>query len=298
VELRKERIDLRSVLQSAIEATRPMIDGQRHELTVDQPLEPMWADADFTRIAQALSNLLNNAAKYTEAGGRIAAVASIDGAAGTIAVIDNGVGIAPEMLPRIFDMFTQLQEYRDRTHGGLGIGLSLARRLIELHGGTLEAASEGLGRGCRFTIRLPLARVQAPDVRRSTKFAGGTRGCRVLIAEDNPDSAEMLSLMLGMKGHDVRVASNGEEAVAIGVEFEPHIAFLDIGMPRVDGFEVARRLRAQFGRNVMLIALTGWGQDEDKRRSQDAGFDRHLTKPPDPDVLDRLIAEAAKGFRI
>jgi len=293
VHLQRERIDLRVVLQSAIEATRPMIDAQAHALTVDVPERPIWIDADLTRIAQALSNLLSNAAKYTETGGQITVAASSNEEAAIVTVTDTGIGIPRAMLPRIFDMFTQLQAHRDRTYGGLGIGLTLSRRLVQLHGGTITAASDGPGRGSQFTICLPLAGLGVETEGEAADAAATARAarCRVLVAEDNPDAAEMMSLMLGMKGHDVRVAADGEEAVAIGLAFEPQIAFVDIGMPRLDGFEVARRLRERFGRRVLLVALTGWGQDEDRRRSREAGFDHHLTKPPEPDVLDQLIAE-------
>jgi signal transduction histidine kinase/ActR/RegA family two-component response regulator len=293
VQLRRERIDLRAVMQSAIEATRPMIDAQGHTLTVQLPEAPVWADVDFTRIAQALSNLLSNAAKYTEPGGQIGVTAASDANTATITVTDTGIGIPPVLLPRIFDMFTQLQAHRDRTYGGLGIGLTLSRRLVQLHGGAIDASSGGPGRGSQFTIRLPLENVPRGKEARPEAEEGMPRqaGCRVLVAEDSPDAAEMLSLMLSIKGHDVRVAADGEQAVAIGSAFEPQIAFVDIGLPRMDGFEVARHLRELLGRRVLLVALTGWGQDEDRRRSREAGFDHHLTKPPEPEVLDRLIAE-------
>ena len=194
------------------------------------------------------------------------------------------------MLARIFEMFTQLQDFRDRTQGGLGIGLTLARRLVELHGGTIEAFSEGIGRGSCFVIHLPLLDAAAGQ---STKAPAPERSSptrRVLVAEDNADAAEMMRVMLGLNGHDVRVAADGAEAVAVAKTFRPHIAFIDIGMPRLDGYEVADRIRRMDGPPIVLVALTGWGQDEDKRRSRDAGFDHHLTKPPEPDVVQRLIA--------
>jgi PAS domain S-box-containing protein len=296
VQLRRERLDLRAVLQSAIEATRPMIDAQSHTLTVQLPEGPIWAELDFTRIAQALSNLLSNAAKYTEPGGQITVAASSDASAATITVTDTGIGIPPMLLSRIFDMFTQLQAHRDRTYGGLGIGLTLARRLVQLHGGTITASSEGPGRGSQFTIRLPVETLAKGTETQpgGDEAAPRKAGCRVLIAEDSPDAAEMMSLMLRIKGHDVRVAVDGEQAVTIGRQFEPQIAFVDIGMPRMDGFEVARQLRDLLGRRVLLVALTGWGQDEDRRRSREAGFDHHLTKPPEPEVLDQLIAECMR----
>jgi signal transduction histidine kinase/ActR/RegA family two-component response regulator len=294
IELRRQRIDLRSVLQSAVEATRPLIDSQGHTLTVDLPDVPVWADADFTRLAQAFSNVLNNAAKYTEHGGHLRLTATADGDLSTVAIVDTGVGIPAAMLPRIFEMFTQLQAHRDRTHGGLGIGLALAKRLVELHGGTIEAKSDGTGRGSTFIIRLPVARVvQAVGASRLRDKGPATSACRVLIAEDNRDAAEMLKVMLRFKGHEVKVATDGLEAVAVAKSFKPQIAFVDIGMPRLDGYEAARQIREQLGARVMLIALTGWGQDEDKRRSREAGFDHHLTKPPEPEMLEGLIEECA-----
>jgi signal transduction histidine kinase/CheY-like chemotaxis protein len=295
VELRREPLDLRSVLHSAIEATQPMLDAQEHTLSLDLSPLPMWTDGDFTRLAQAFSNLLNNAAKYTEPGGQVhVGIRSSDGMA-TITVEDTGVGIAADMLPRIFDMFTQLQEYRDRTFGGLGIGLTLAKRLIELHGGTIEAFSEGVGLGSRFIVRLPLMAMAERELTAVEHDVPGCRGCRVLVADDNPDAVEMMSVMLEVKGHIVRVAGDGAGAVTVAAEFEPNIAFLDIGMPRMDGYEAAHRIRELLGSRVVLVALTGWGQDEDKRRSREAGFDHHLTKPPEPETLDRLIAASVPG---
>ncbi|HTM25360.1 MAG TPA: ATP-binding protein [Vicinamibacterales bacterium] len=290
VHLRRERIDLRSVVQQAVEAIRSLADAQRHALSIDLPPTPIWVDADPVRLAQAFSNLLNNATKFTEPGGKIDVRADVDGHAVAVSISDSGVGIPAAMLPRVFEMFTQLQGYRDRALGGLGIGLTLAKRLVELHGGTIDAHSEGLGRGSTFTARLPIA----PAIERSAEGGGADRiatsaACRVLIAEDNADAADMMRVMLELKGHDVRVAADGLEAVAIANEFMPMIAFLDIGMPNLDGFEAARQIRARLGQHVMLVALTGWGQDEDKRRSREAGFDHHLTKPPEPDLLARLI---------
>jgi CheY-like chemotaxis protein/nitrogen-specific signal transduction histidine kinase len=295
IEFRRERIDLRAVVHGAVEATRPMIDAQGHTLTIDLPDTPLWADADFTRLSQALSNLLNNAAKYTPSGGRVTVSAKGEASTVAISVADTGVGIPRDMLPRIFDMFTQLQAHRDRAHGGLGIGLTLAKRLVELHGGTIEAMSEGPNRGSRFTVHLPLLHEEAdlPSASRHDD-APARAGIRILIADDNEDTAEMMEVMLGFKGHDVRVAHDGFEAVAIAATFNPHIAFLDIGMPRLDGYEAARRIRALPGRRAVLVALTGWGQEEDKRRSRDAGFDHHLTKPPEPDILERLIASCVE----
>jgi CheY-like chemotaxis protein/two-component sensor histidine kinase len=295
IELRRDRIDLRAAVHSAVEATRPMIDAEAHTLAIDLPETPLWADADFTRLSQAFSNLLTNAAKYTARGGRVTVSATNDASVAAITVADTGSGIPPAMLPNIFDMFTQLQAHRDRAHGGLGIGLTLAKRLVELHGGTIEAMSDGPGRGSRFTVRLPLLPAEADQPAAARRDdARGSAGVRVLIADDNADTAEMMAVMLGFKGHDVRVARDGIEAVDTAKTFGPQIAFLDIGMPRMDGYEAARRIRALPGRHIVLVALTGWGQDDDKRRSRDAGFDHHLTKPPEPEVLDRLVAGCAE----
>jgi signal transduction histidine kinase len=297
VELRRERIDLRAVLHSAIEATRPFIDERRHALMINLARLPLWTDADFTRLAQVFANLLNNAAKYTGSGGLIRVSAAESGSWATVTISDSGTGIEPELLPSVFEMFTQLQAHRDRTYGGLGIGLTLARRLVELHGGTIEAKSEGTGRGSSFVVRLPLAGAGEPERRPRPGSLAVPAECRILVAEDNADAAEMMRLMLHVKGHDVRIAADGVQAVTLAETFEPQIAFLDIGMPRMDGYDAARRIRELLGSRVMLIALTGWGQDEDKRRSREAGFDHHLTKPPEPEVLDQLIDECARRLR-
>jgi CheY-like chemotaxis protein len=294
IELQRRRLDLRSIVHGAIEATRPLIDSRAQTLVLDLPDRPLWADADATRLAQAFSNLMNNAAKYTESGGRISIAAAANGSHAVITVTDTGVGIPPAMLPRIFDMFTQLQAHRDRTLGGLGIGLSLAKRLVELHDGTIDARSDGPGRGSTFVVRLPMT--SAPD-EPAPVLQKGVRPpahCRVLIAEDNADAAEMMEMMLRIKGYDVRVVRDGADAVAMATTFKPHIAFLDIGMPVMDGYEAARRIRNILGPSVFLIALTGWGQDEDKRRSREAGFDHHLTKPPAPETVERLIANCGE----
>jgi signal transduction histidine kinase len=295
VELRRERLDLRAVVDAAIEACRPMIDAQGLALTLDIPPRPLWIVADLTRMAQAFSNLLNNAAKYTERGGQIRVSMETSAGDAVVTFADTGLGIQPDLLPRIFDMFTQLQAHRDRAQGGLGIGLTLAKRLIELHGGTIEAQSEGLGRGSRFIVRLSTAAdANANEADARVDVAPGSTTCRVLVAEDNPDAAEMMRVMLTFKGHDVQVAADGIEAIALAERFAPHIAFIDIGMPRLDGYEAARGIRQRLGTRVVLVAVTGWGQDEDKQRSRDAGFDHHVTKPPEPETLERLIATCAR----
>jgi signal transduction histidine kinase len=296
VELRRERLDLRTVVEGTIDTCRQMIDAQGLALTLDTPPQPLWVVADATRLAQAFSNLLTNAAKYTERGGQIRVSMEAAGQAATVTVADTGLGIERDLLPRIFDMFMQLQAHRDRAQGGLGIGLTLARRLVELHGGTIEAHSDGVGLGSRFIVRLSLAPEVDTDLDKGERDAAeaSSEPCRVLVAEDNPDAAEMMRLMLSFKGHDVRVAADGMEAIEVAEHLEPDIAFLDIGMPRMDGYQAARAIRERLGARVVLVALTGWGQDEDKQRSREAGFDHHVTKPPEPETLDRLIATCAR----
>jgi PAS domain S-box-containing protein len=293
IELRRRRVDLRTIMQGAVEATRPLIDGRSQSLSVELPGGPLWADADATRLGQAFANLLNNAAKYTEIGGRISFHGRALDHTAEFTVEDTGIGIPADMLPRIFAMFTQLQPHHDRTLGGLGIGLSLAKRLVELHHGTLEASSGGPGRGSRFTVRVPMSEPPSEESRPQPAETRMRSHCRVLIAEDNADAAAMMEMMLQIKGHDVRVARDGAEAVAIAEAFQPQVAFLDIGMPLVDGYEAARRIRSFMGTRVVLVALTGWGQEEDKRQSRAAGFDHHLTKPPEPEVVEQLIDNCA-----
>jgi CheY-like chemotaxis protein len=247
---------------------------------------------DFTRLAQAIANLLTNAVKYTDRGGQLSITTEAAGGDLIVQVRDTGIGIHPELMPRIFDLFMQAERSANRARSGLGIGLTLARRLIELHGGAIEAHSPGPGGGTTFTVRLPRSAAPAPPLRAEQGNLPAV-GCRVLIAEDIPDAAEMLCLFLEQLGHDVRVAADGVQAVAMAKEFAPVVALLDVGMPRMDGYEAAREIRAALGSRVMLVALTGWGQDEDQQRARAAGFDQHLTKPADPELLERLIAEAA-----
>ncbi len=291
IELRRERIDLRTALTDAVDATQPLIDAAGHTLDLQLPSTPLWAYADVTRLAQAFGNLLNNAAKYTNRGGRIALRASVLDGHVTVTVTDTGIGIPPDLLPRIFDMFMQGEHSADRSRGGLGIGLSLAKRLIELHGGSIEVRSSN--QGTTFIARLPLATGTEPAAEAARQpHQGRVPSRRVLVAEDIPDAAEMLRLMLESMGHTVRVAADGVQAVSIAREFEPHVALLDLGMPRMDGFAAGREIRNILGNRVLLVAVSGWGQAEDKRQARDAGFDHHLTKPADPDRLEELIAAA------
>lgn len=293
--LKIARVDLQSILDSAFETARPLIEAREHELVVHAPAEPIYLMADATRLAQVFVNLLNNASKFTDVGGRITFDAARDDSELVVTVTDNGIGIPADMLPVVFDMFAQVDRTLERAQAGLGVGLSLARHLTELHGGTIEAASAGLGQGSAFTVRLPNLADPMPVHPAGTSGDATTTGAgphRVLLADDNVDFAESLAMILQMMGHEVRLAHDGVEAVAAAGEFAPDFAFLDIGLPRLNGYELARRLRDMPAtRQSVLVAVTGWGQEDDKRRAREAGFDLHLVKPVEPDqILDILAA--------
>jgi signal transduction histidine kinase/ActR/RegA family two-component response regulator len=289
IELRCERIDLRTAISSALETTALLSHAAGHVMTVDIPQTPLWVYADLTRLAQAFANILNNAVKFTDRGGLISVSASTASGEAVVTLSDTGIGIEPGQLPSIFDMFVQIEQTPRRPRTGLGIGLALAKRLVELHEGHIEAHSDGPGAGTTFVVRLPL--VAAAEEQKSVRDVGRPeKPCRVLVAEDIPDAAEMMRLIVECMGHEVRVAADGVQAVAVALEFHPQIALLDIGMPRMDGYEAAKQIRAALGDQVFLVALTGWGQEEDQRRAHAAGFDRHLTKPAEPAVVESLIA--------
>jgi PAS domain S-box-containing protein len=290
IELRKEAVELSSVVRSAVEASLPLVEAAQHTLEVSVPPEPLWVEGDPVRLAQVLSNLLNNAAKYTPPRGRIElAVASV-GEHAEVRVRDNGAGISAEALPRVFEMFTRGDQQSGQDHGGLGIGLALARRLVEMHGGTIIGSSDGRGRGSEFVVKLPSA---AGRVTGST-VEGGTgtmlQKKKILVVDDNRDSAESLGMLLDFLGAEVRMAFDGAEALAVYPEYDPEVVLLDIGMPDMDGYAVVRRMRADFpDRRTMIVALTGWGQEEDRRLAREAGFDHHLIKPADVDALKSLL---------
>ena len=290
--LRRDRVDVRASLLSAIETTQPLIDAAAHTLDVQIPDDPVWVFADTTRLSQAFGNLLNNAAKYTDRGGQIALHALVESERIVVTVSDTGIGIPSDLLPHVFDMFMQGDYASERRGGGLGIGLTLAKRLIELHAGTIDVRSGGAG--TTFVVRLPL--VPNPGYRPAVPAQHHTPAPtrRVLVAEDIPDAADMLRMMLETMNHDVRVAADGVQAVEVAKAFQPEIALIDLGMPRMDGFEAARQIREALGDRVVLIALSGWGQEEDKRRAHSAGFDHHLTKPADPEALEELIASTRR----
>lgn len=291
IELRKERLDLTALLRHVVDASQPAIQRGGHELRMDLPSEPLILDADPVRLSQIFTNLLDNAAKYTEAGGTITLTAARQGAAATISVRDNGVGIPAELLPRVFEIFTQVDRSLGRAQGGLGIGLALVRSLVEMHGGSVEADSAGLGRGSTFVVRLPLAAGGAAD---SETEDGALQGAmvsrRVLVIDDDRDVADSLAMFLETMGATVRAAYSGDAGLDALGEFDPELVFLDLGMPRMDGYETARRIRSRpEGRRLPLVALTGWGQDQVCARARAAGFDRHLTKPADLDALQNLL---------
>jgi len=267
------------------------MEVRRQLFTANIPPEAIWVDGDTTRLAQVVGNLLSNASKYTGQGGTVSLSVQRNGAEATLRVRDSGIGIAPEMLPRVFDLFVQAERSPDRTAGGLGLGLTLAKRLTEMHGGTLEAFSAGLGRGSEFVVRLPVfvGEPVANAVTRPVTVYEAVRR-RILVVDDNADSAEALALALGVTGHEVRLAADGPSALTTAAEFRPEAVLLDIGLPGMDGYEVARHLRAAKGSaRMVLVALTGYGQEEDRQRAREAGFDHHLVKPANPDAILALL---------
>ena len=292
VEVRPEPIDLAEPLNDAIETSQPIFSKNGQRFTVNRPSQPVYVYADRTRLAQVFSNLLNNSAKFSEPGQEITLTVEPDGGHAIVRVRDTGIGIHPEMLPRVFEMFRQADRTGGRSRGGLGIGLSLVRRIIEMHGGTVIARSEGLGHGSEFIVQLPAidaSRVEAN--RRSLQTNGHLPRRKILVVDDNADAAESLAALLRISGHDTRMAHDGQAAVEAAEQFHPDVVFLDIGMPILDGHETARLIRRQpWGKDMVLVALTGWGQREDRRRSMDAGFNHHLVKPADPAIVEQLLA--------
>ncbi|HVS34454.1 MAG TPA: response regulator, partial [Gemmataceae bacterium] len=299
IELRKERVELAAVLRSAVETSRPLIEAGGHQLAIALPADPVILDADPMRLSQVVANLLNNAAKYTEEGGQIWLTARRDGRDAVVSVRDTGVGIPTDMLPRVFDMFAQVDRTLQRSQGGLGIGLTLARILVEMHGGRVEARSGGLGRGSEFILRLPTAPTSPLGREGGAAVSGQQSGplgqLRVLVVDDNHDAADSFAMLLRFLGAEAHVVYDGPSALAALPSYRPSVVFLDIGMAGMDGHEVARRVRqtADF-REVTLIAMTGWGQEEDRRRSKAAGFDHHLVKPVDARILQSLLAAQRK----
>jgi CheY-like chemotaxis protein len=291
LELRRQHVDLAQVLRTALEACQPLIDSKGHALDLRLPPLPVTLEADATRLVQVFTNLLNNAVKYTEPGGHLRVHAERHDGDAVVVVEDDGAGIPPAMLPRVFEMFTQLDRTLDRSQGGLGIGLSMVKRLVEMHGGRISLHSEGVGRGTRVEVHLPAVLAPSPPPWSSAESAGAGHRFRIVVADDNHDAADSLARVLTLMGHEVHVAYDGVEAVALVQAQDPDVVMLDIGMPRMTGHEASRRIRDLPGHaDRVIIAVTGWGQDEDRLRSQEAGFDLHLTKPLDPAALEAVIA--------
>ena len=296
LELKKSSTELTAVVSSAIETARPIPVGKHHTLSVDLPTHAVRFEADLVRLAQVLSNLLINAAKYTDPGGQIRLRAVQEGNDLLIAVGDNGIGIASDMMPRLFTIFSQAKDVLGRAEGGLGIGLSLVRGLVTLHGGSVEARSDGPGKGSEFIVRLPIGapaaatQIEAPAEGAVPEGSGGGVGLKILVVDDNRDAADSCATLLELCGHHVQTAYTGRNALELAETFRPHALLLDIGLPDFDGYQLARKIRAApWGSSIVLIALTGWGQEDDRRRAFDAGFDYHLTKPIAPETVESLL---------
>jgi len=293
LELRKELVDVKAMVERAVEAARSLIASSNHQLTTTFPGEAIRVHADPVRFEQVIVNLLTNAAKYTEEDGKITLTVEREEGRVAVRVKDTGIGIAPEMLPKVFKMFSQADTALHRKQSGLGIGLSLVKNLVELHGGTVEAHSPGVGRGSEFVVYLPLVSPKGTGAEEPKKVEQPEPSPRrrVLVVDDNVDAADSLAIPIHLNGHEVQVAHGGPEALEIVKVYRPEVAFLDIGMPGMDGHELARLLRKQPGlKDVVLVALTGWGSEEDRRRSAEAGFNHHLVKPPEPKMLESLLA--------
>jgi len=298
IQLHQEDLDARGIVQQAVETTRPLIDQNKHELTVSLPTEPTWLHADALRLEEVIVNLLNNAVKYTPEGGHIWLSLQQEGDRIVLRIRDTGVGIVPDSLPHMFELFTQAPRSLDRSQGGLGVGLAVVRKLVEMHGGTVEAQSAGPGKGSEFIVRLP---VLSPPTGRSQILSkeGDERsgsGWRVLVVDDNVDSADSIAMLLQVSGHEVRVVYSGQDALDMAGKYQPDIVLLDIGLPVMDGYEVARRLRKHPElKEVKLIAVTGYGQESDRLQSQEAGFDYHLVKPVDAQKLQEVMVAVMKS---
>jgi len=302
INLHREPVQVAAFLSRAVEANQPLLAERQHVLEVDAPPETLVVNGDTTRLTQIVGNLINNATKFTEPGGRIRVSAARCDDEVEICVRDNGVGIAPHMLPQLFGLFTQAHQLGDHPPGGLGIGLALARRLVEMHGGNITARSAGIGHGSEFVVRLPLddGDADVPAAEGASAPAVHANPHRILIADDNRDALESLETLLALEGHTVFTALDGEQALAIATEQQPEIALLDIGMAKMDGYAVARAIRKHdWGRSLTLVAVTGWGQEGDRRRSAESGFDMHLVKPVDFDairsILDAIPTRASTG---
>jgi len=297
LELKRTRAELTSVIGAAIETARPMLDEKRHTLVLDLPTAPVQLEADVMRLAQVFSNLLINAAKYTDPGGRIQLRARPQGGDILVSVSDNGIGIPADMLPRVFNMFFQTQSALARAEGGLGVGLSLVRGLVRLHGGSVEARSEGPGRGTEFIVRLPVgpAAALSADAGAEADQISADAGLKILVVDDNRDAADTCAMLLEAMGHHVQTAYTGRQALELARPFRPHALLLDIGLPDMDGYQLAEQVRTEpWGRGAVLIAVTGWGQEQDRQRAVAAGFDQHLVKPISAETVETLLQALAR----
>jgi len=295
IALAKERVDLARIIGQAVEASLPQAESLGHQMKVTLPSGPIYVEADPARLAQVFGNLLNNACKYTPPGGRISVTAEPAGSEVLVKVKDTGVGIPSDRLTSVFEMFTQIEQSGEGSRGGLGLGLTLVKRLVEMHDGSVAAHSEGPGRGSEFVVRLPV--MSAPPLSNAVvpESIPAAKPRRILVVDDNTDAASSLALLLKISGNEAHTANEGLEAIEVAEAFRPDVVLLDIGMPNLDGLEVCRRIRAQpWGRDMLMIALTGWGQEEDRRKSKDVGFDHHLVKPVDFATLMRLLAESGE----
>jgi signal transduction histidine kinase len=294
ITLQRERVLIDAVIARAVETARPLIDARKHELTLDLPEELLSVEGDPTRLVQIVGNILHNSAKFMDPGGRIVLSVSREDSYAVISIKDFGMGIEPELVAKIFDLFSQVHQKAETPHGGLGIGLALVRRLVEMHGGVVTAASQGRGEGTELVVRLPLIGVQstvAAFPSTDTKRPPQVSPRRILVADDNSDAAEALALQLRLAGHDVRAAHDGVEALEVAETFAPQVVLLDLGMPRMDGYETARQIRRKWwGKSATLVALTGWGGQQDRKKTSDAGFDAHLVKPVTEFDLFQAIA--------
>ncbi|HSY06922.1 MAG TPA: PAS domain S-box protein [Steroidobacteraceae bacterium] len=298
LELKKGRTELTSVLGAAIEAARPMLDAKQHTFSLDLPMQAVRLEADPVRLAQVFSNLVINAAKYTDAGGHIQLRAAQEGNEVVVTVRDNGIGISADMMPRLFTLFSQAHCALGRSEDGLGVGLALVRGLVTLHGGRVEARSDGVDKGSEFIVRLPLGVVtpEASDLEVDADRVPAAK-LRIMVVDDNRDSAELCATFLELSGHQVKTAFTSRRALELAEIFQPHALLLDIGLPEVNGYELAQKIRAtSWGQDVFLVAVTGWGQAEDRRRAFEAGFDQHLTKPIDPETVESLLQSIAAGM--
>jgi signal transduction histidine kinase len=294
LELRPQRLELQSAILQSIEISRTLVEGGQHDLRINLPSTPIWVQADPVRLAQIFSNLLNNACKFTELGGTITISAERRGPEVAVTVADTGIGIAHEQLEQVFEMFSQVDQSLERTRSGLGIGLTLVKRLVELHGGHIEARSQGLGQGSEFVVFLPVLIDEPMKVAAPTTNANpidGTSPRRILVTDDNQDAAKSLSMLLRLSGHEVETAYDGESAVEKADSYRPDVMLLDIGLPGMNGYDVCRTIRQRpWGKSIRIVALTGWGQEQDRQNARAAGFDDHLVKPVDPQVLRRALS--------